>query len=97
MALRSVKYDDANAKYVITTDSTGSSWVDQYFDVGVGGQANFTVTQTFSSGSIIDVWVNGIKQRENASWDLLRNVPLNRIDFSYTVSQGSWVLVRVYV
>lgn len=70
---------------------------DQEFDVGVGGQTQFVVTQTFTADSKIDVYVGGVLKREGASYDFQRNVGANRIDFNFTVPQTYWVRVRVFV
>lgn len=72
-------------------------FVDQSFDVGVGGQAQFVVTQAFTSGSKIDVFTNGVLMREGATFDFQRNTGANRIDFNRTLPQSYWVMVRVYV
>jgi hypothetical protein len=98
MALKFVKYDDVSGKFSTAADPSGSGYtgIDQNYDVGVGGQINFTVTQTFDANDAIDIWINGVKCREGASYDFTRNVSLNRITFNYTVPQNAWVLVRTY-
>jgi hypothetical protein len=94
-------------KYLLVEETTGKyhrgaapgtgEFVDQDYDIGVGGQVNFVVTQTFTALSKIDVWVNGRKQRPGATYDFDRNVSLNRIEFTYTVQQYSWVEIRVHL
>lgn len=94
MALKTVKYDDSTGKFQTAPDPVAG--VDQYFDVGIGGQTIFNVTQTFTLGSVIDVWVNGVKYREGASYDWQRSVGPNTITFTFTVPQNAWVQVRVF-
>lgn len=96
MALRYLIVDDATGKKS-RGSAVGTSAVDQSFDVGVGGQAQFTVSQAFTAQSKIDVFVNGVLKREGASYDYQRTLPQNRIDFTFTVPQFSWVMIRVFV
>jgi len=75
----------------------GGGFVDEHFDVGPGGQSNFTVAQAFTEQSKIDVWRNGIKQREGSGNSWQRNTSLNRIEFTSTVPENAHVEVRVYL
>jgi hypothetical protein len=45
-----MKIDDVTGRKYLT-----ELFVDQYFDVGIGGQSEFIVTQTFSAISKIDI------------------------------------------
>lgn len=76
--------------------STGALFVDQKYEVGSGGQQNFPVTQPFLSGTLIDVFVNGILMDEGSTNDYQRNVTLNRIEFNNNVPTPSKVRIRVY-
>ena len=96
MALQYLLVESTTGKFKRGAATGSSLYVDQDYDVGAGGQVNFVVTQTFTAQSLIDVWVNGRKQRPGASYDFNRNVSLNRIEFTYTVPQYSWVEIRVY-
>ena len=74
----------------------GALFYDQDYDTGPGGQTEFTVTATIKTGSLIDVFCNGIKQREGAGNDFQRNVLLNKIEFNSNIPQNAWVQIRVY-
>lgn len=96
MALKTVKYDTATGTFQTAADPTAATWTDQNYDVGGGGQVNFTVSAVFDGTTKIDVWVNGVKNREGATNDFQRNTSLNRIEFNFTVPQNAWVLIRVF-
>ena len=97
MATRYVTVDDVTGRFKRgNLAAAGATPIDQDYDVGGGGQANFTVTQTFSAPSLIDVSVNGIIQREGSSYDFQRNTSLNRLEFNYTIPQNAWVRIRVW-
>lgn len=67
-----------------------------HFDVGVGGQTQFVMTAgTIASGNNIEVYENGIVKREGGSYDYVRNIGANAIDFNYTIQENAWVLVKV--
>jgi hypothetical protein len=96
MAKKYQTFDTATKQISWSPAPAGSAPVDQDFDVGAGGQTNFTVTVTFDANTKIDVLVDGRKKREGASYDFTRNVALNRIEFTAVVPQNSWVQVRTY-
>ncbi len=91
-------------KYLLVDENTGkkkkapaSPWEDEDFDVSSpSGQTVFAVTEDFSATQKLDIYVNGILQREGISYDYVRNATLNEITFNYTVPQNSWVLARVH-
>jgi len=62
------------------------------FDVGVGGQTVFTVSGLVAE-SVLNVWIQGIKQREGASHAFTRQT--GQITFTESVPEGSWVQVQV--
>jgi len=100
--------DTVNNEVDFVANQAANSWVhvdvfqnaveyDSNFNVGVGGQANFTVSSgTFAGGTRIEVFQNGVKKREGSGQDYVRNVSLQRIEFTYTVPQNAWVLVRLH-
>ena len=68
-----------------------------HYDVGVGGQTQFVmISGTIGTQNKIEVFENGIVKREGASYDYERNTGSNAIDFTYTVPENAWVLVKVY-
>lgn len=91
MAKKHVRYNDASGRF-----ETVVAYFYEEFEVGGGGQTNFTVTEPFTSSTRVVVEENGLERREGASYDFTRNVALNRIEFNYTVPQYAWVRVRVY-
>lgn len=95
-------------KYLLIDDTTGrkqrgaaASGITLFqttdFTVGGGGQSTFgTLTGTFTAGSLIEVFRNGILMREGAGFDFQRNVGAQTIVFNYTVLQNAWVRVNLY-
>lgn len=77
-----------------TLDSL-SGGVDEDFSV-VTPVTFVTPVATVNATGKIDVWVNGLMQREGATHDFTRNTSLNRIVFNYTVPQNAWVRVRIF-
>lgn len=65
------------------------------FDVGVGGQSQFTIG-IITASTYIEVLVNGVANREGATFDYQRTVASSRIDFNFTVPQDAWVRIKVY-
>ncbi len=96
MADRLLLIDDVTGKRK-RGGSPASAPTDEDFDVGGGGQANFTIAAVFGALTKIDITVNGMGVREGATHDYQRNVSLNRIEFNYTVPQNAWIRVRLYV
>lgn len=95
MAQLYIVFDTEKQRQVLTRDTLGS--LDNHFDVGASGQAQFVCTQgTVGVSTKIDVFRNGVLMREGASHDWQRNTDENAIDFNYTVPENSWVLVRIY-
>ena len=95
MALLTVKFDTATGKFQGYAASATPP-VDQDYDVGVGGQSEFVVTAPITIGAKIDVFVNGQKKREGASYDYTRDVGNNKIIFGATIPQNAWVQIRVW-
>jgi DNA gyrase/topoisomerase IV subunit B len=70
---------------------------DQDYDVtNPSGQTDFVTTYDFENSNYIDVFVNGIKQREGGGHDYTRNAATNTITFTYTIPQNAWVQIRIY-
>jgi hypothetical protein len=68
-----------------------------HYDVGAGGQTQFVMTSgTIEATNKLEVFENGIVKREGSSYDFERNTGSNAIDFTYTVPENAWVLVKVY-
>jgi len=86
-----------NAEFMARVEQVGVEINDNHFDVGVGGQTQFTCSLGLvTSNNRIEIWNNGVMVREGASHDWQRNVGQNAIDFNYTVPENAWVLVRLY-
>ena len=87
--------DDTTGKQKRGPSSAGiGGFVDQDFDST--GQVNFVCTTTFGALTPIDIWVNGRKQREGATYDFTRNTSLNRIEFNSTIPALAWVQIRIF-
>lgn len=56
-----------------------------------------TLTSTFSVSTKIEVFLNGVLQREGASHSWQRSVAPKKILFNFTVPQNAWILVKVYL
>jgi len=67
------------------------------FDVGAGGQTDFTSSYDITSTNKVDVYLNGRLEREGASNDYTRDAALNKIIFNFTIPENAWVRVRVYI
>ena len=65
------------------------------FDVGAGGQSQFSIG-SITSANYIEVLINGSETREGATKDYQRNTGASRIDFNYTVPQNAWVRIKVF-
>lgn len=66
------------------------------FDVGVGGQIQFTIG-TVATSTYIEAQVNGAERREGALNDWVRvNGAPGRVDFNVSVPQNAWVRIKVY-
>lgn len=66
------------------------------FDVGVGGQTQFTIG-TVASSTYIEALVNGAERREGVTADWVRvNGAPGRVDFNSAVPQNAWVRIKVY-
>lgn len=99
MAQKIVVFDDTTGKTSASTTTIGAvggGFTDNDFDVGVGGQSLFLIASGFTAGQKIDVWVNGRKQREGATYDFVRNVGPKTITLNYTIPQNAWVSIRIY-
>jgi len=59
-----------------------------------GDTSNFTVS-SLGAGSLVNIWVQGLKQREGASFAWERNVGLQRIEFTEAVPDGYWVQIQI--
>jgi len=71
-----------------------ASFSDDEFDVGMGGQTDFVLTNgTVQSGNKIDVHWNGQLIRSS---NFTRNTGLNKIIFSTPFPEGAWIHVRSY-
>ena len=98
MADKQLLVDDVTGKFKKGGTPSGLAPEDQEFDVGVGGQSQFVLSNTFDAGTTIDVYI-GLRgpHREGATDDFQRNVPSNRIDFNYTVPEGAYVMIRLWL
>ena len=74
----------------------GGSVVFENFDVGAGGQSEFQLASNISSNQIIDVHINGRRQREGDGYSWERDSDLDKIIFSETIPEGSWVEVALH-
>lgn len=94
-------------RYLVINDVTGTraaggpvgssgGFSDQDYDVGGGGRTTFTTAASFTSGSVIDVFRNGVLVREGALNEYTRNAGTSQIIFNYTVGQNGWVRIRIY-
>jgi len=83
--------EDGYVYIVIYSSDTIS---DSNYDVGVGGETEFSVIGLDDSKTL-DVWVNGRLKREGSEHDYLRDSANEKITFNYTVLQGAWVRVRL--
>lgn len=95
-------------RYLIIDDVTGrqkrggaagiiaSEPVDQDFDIGAGGVTQVVLSSAITSLQKIDVFVNGMMEREGATYDWQKDVANTKITFNYTVPQNAWVRVRRY-
>lgn len=94
MADRILLIDDATGRTKRGPPLGG--FTDEEFDVGGGGQTQFTLAATIDGSTKIDVYTNGVKRREGSgnSWE--RNVTPARIDFSESQPENAWILVRVW-
>ena len=98
MADRYLLVDDATGKRKRGTavGVSASEPIDEDFTIGGGGAVQVTLATAITAPQKLDVFVNGKMEREGASFDWLRNVGAQRIDFNYTVPQNAWVRVRRY-
>jgi hypothetical protein len=101
--------DAANGEITFTYTVPENAWVSirvikaasaadyNHYDVGAGGQTQFVMTSgTIEATNKLEVFENGIVKREGSSYDFERNTGSNAIDFTYTVPENAWVLVKVY-
>ena len=97
MADRYLIVDDTTGKYKrgATVGGGGGSYVDEDFDVGVGGVSFVNLVADISPTSVIDVFINGVLKRECGSYDWTRDNALNKITFTFTVPEFAWIRVRV--
>jgi hypothetical protein len=99
MADRYVVVDDTTGKYKrggAVGGGGSASYSDEDFDVGGGGQTNFTTSGTVGALTKIDVYINGVLKREGSTQDWQRNTGLNRIEFNFTVLANAWVRIRFW-
>ena len=93
-----VLYDDAKRQFKKSSETIASitgGGSNQYdFDVGAGGQQTFSIAESLNN-AVIEIRVNGVLQREGASYDYEVNVSTDEIDFTYTVQENAWVSVTV--
>ena len=73
---------------------TGSEYNAYDYEVGAGGQTDFVVPESLV-GQTVDVFVNGILQRQGASYDYTVE-GTDTIQFKFTVAEDAWVSVRVF-
>lgn len=93
MGLKPLSVDDATGR--LKKGGVAPTVVD--FDVGGGGQAQFTIGAiTITGTTYIEVQINGAEKREGATFDYQRNTGAGRIDFTFTVPEFAWVRVKIY-
>ena len=92
MALKWARYDDVTGQFVASAQAPAP--IAQDFDVGTGGQSNFVIGYPFTSSNFVSILVNGREIREGS--DYVRNVALNRMEFSTPASENAWVRVKVH-
>ena len=93
MALRPVYFDTVTGG--LKAGGTPGAPTVSDFDVDVGGQSQFGIG-SITSGTYIEVLINGAEKREGASHDYQRNTGASRIDFNFTVPQNAWVRIKVF-
>lgn len=66
------------------------------FDIGPGGVSIITLSTDINSTQALDVFLNGIKQREGGGNAYARNQTTNQITFSEIIPAYTWVEVKVF-
>lgn len=71
-------------------------WTPYNFDVGAGGQTQFSTPALTSADQKVEVSVNGVLYYEGATLGWQRDIVNNRVDFNALIKQYAHVQIHVY-
>lgn len=96
MATNYALIDPATGKIKNSGVPSGAIFSDQDYDVG-GDTTVFTTTGDITASNKVDVFHNGIMMREGGGHDYTRDAGTDQITFNFTVKNGAWVRIRIYL